>query len=149
MTSSQVNHPLFPDSRPQVIRSSVENSLRRLGTDRIDLYYQRRGDPGVPVEEAAGVMADLIREGKSPTGGCLKRMAIPCARPIYRGVMPQLAPEAFEKNRALLELIQTTAEARNAAPAWKSWTGSWTAWSCPRCLAALKSYKNKRKVCSK
>lgn len=64
MTSSQVNHPLFPDSRPQVIRSSVENSLRRLGTDRIDLDYQRRGDPGVPVEEAAGVMADLIREGK-------------------------------------------------------------------------------------
>ena len=40
MTSSQVNHPLFPDSRPQVIRSSVENSLRRLGTDYVDLYYQ-------------------------------------------------------------------------------------------------------------
>ena len=67
MTSSQVNHPLFPDSRPQVIRSSVENSLRRLGTDRIDLDYQRRGDPGVPVEEAAGVMkitaGDLLKLG--------------------------------------------------------------------------------------
>lgn len=42
----------------------MENSLRRLGTDHIDLYYQHRGDPAVPVEEVAGVMAGLIREGK-------------------------------------------------------------------------------------
>ena len=54
----------MPDSRPAVIRTSVENSLRRLGTDHIDLYYQHRADPNVPVEEVAGVMADLIREGK-------------------------------------------------------------------------------------
>lgn len=176
MTSNQVNHPLIPDSRPQVIRGSVENSLRRLGTDHIDLYYQHRGDPSVPVEEVAGVMADLIQEGKithwglsETDGDTLRRAHAVCpvtaiqnrysmmARwheslfPVleelnvglvafspmanglltgkydqnsrfetgtdYRGVMPQFAPEAFDKNRALLELIQTTAEAKNATPA--------------------------------
>lgn len=64
MKSNQVNKPLVPDSRPEVIRASAENSLRRLGTDHIDLYYQHRPDPHVPIEEVAGVMAELIREGK-------------------------------------------------------------------------------------
>ena len=62
--SSAVNKPLVPDSRPEVIRASVDASLKRLGTDHIDLYYQHRLDPKVPIEEVAGVMADLIREGK-------------------------------------------------------------------------------------
>lgn len=57
-------HALIPDSRPTTIRRSVEESLRRLRTDRIDLYYQHRIDPKVAPEEVAGVMADLIREGK-------------------------------------------------------------------------------------
>lgn len=64
MTSEQVNKPLVPDSRPEVIRASVENSLKRLGTDHIDLYYQHRVDPEVPVEEVAGVMGELMKEGK-------------------------------------------------------------------------------------
>ncbi|MDD7739619.1 MAG: aldo/keto reductase [Fusicatenibacter sp.] len=64
MTSPAVNKPLLPDSRPEVIRASVEASLMRLGTDHIDLYYQHRLDPKIPIEEVAGVMADLIREGK-------------------------------------------------------------------------------------
>lgn len=64
MESKQVNKPLLPDSRPEVIRASVENSLKRLGTDHIDLYYQHRVDPFVPVEEVAGVMQELIQEGK-------------------------------------------------------------------------------------
>lgn len=64
MTSSEVNKPLVPDSRPEVIRASVDASLRRLGTDYIDLYYQHRIDPNVPVEEVAGVMTDLIKQGK-------------------------------------------------------------------------------------
>jgi len=55
---------LRPDSRPEMIRYSVEESLRRLQTDRIDLYYQHRIDPKISPEEVAGVMADLIREGK-------------------------------------------------------------------------------------
>ena len=57
-------HAVIPDSRPATIRRAVEGSLRRLRTDRIDLYYQHRIDPKVAPEEVAGVMADLIREGK-------------------------------------------------------------------------------------
>lgn len=64
MSSPAVNKPLVPDSRPEVIRASVEASLKRLNTDHIDLYYQHRLDPKVPIEEVAGVMAGLIREGK-------------------------------------------------------------------------------------
>lgn len=57
-------HKLIPCSRPEVIRRSVEGSLRRLQTDHIDLYYQHRIDPDVQPEEVAEVMASLIREGK-------------------------------------------------------------------------------------
>ena len=57
-------HALIPDSRPATIRRSVEESLRRLHTDRIDLYYQHRIDPKVAPEEVADTMASLIREGK-------------------------------------------------------------------------------------
>lgn len=64
MSSTATNKPLVPDSRPEVIRASVEASLKRLGTDHIDLYYQHRLDPKIPIEEVAGVMTDLIREGK-------------------------------------------------------------------------------------
>lgn len=57
-------HAVIPDSRPVTIRRSVEESLRRLRTDRIDLYYQHRIDPKVAPEEVADTMASLIREGK-------------------------------------------------------------------------------------
>lgn len=57
------NH-LILDSRPEVIRKSVEGSLKRLGTDYIDLYYQHRIDPKVEPEAVAETMAALIREGK-------------------------------------------------------------------------------------
>ena len=63
-TSTAVNKPLIPDSRPETIRASLEGSLRRLGTDHIDLYFQHRMDPVVEPEAVAQVMADLIREGK-------------------------------------------------------------------------------------
>ncbi|MEV4600127.1 aldo/keto reductase [Amycolatopsis sp. NPDC049253] len=46
------------------VREAVENSLRRLGTDHIDLYYQHRVDPNVPIEETVGAMAELVRQGK-------------------------------------------------------------------------------------
>jgi aryl-alcohol dehydrogenase-like predicted oxidoreductase len=52
------------DSRPVRIREAVEGSLRRLATDRIDLLYQHRVDPAVPIEDVVGAMADLVREGK-------------------------------------------------------------------------------------
>ena len=52
------------DSRPEHIREAVEGSLRRLKTDHIDLLYQHRVDPAVPIEDVVGVMAVLVREGK-------------------------------------------------------------------------------------
>jgi aryl-alcohol dehydrogenase-like predicted oxidoreductase len=52
------------NSRPEYIRNTTEDSLRRLQTDRIDLYYQHRVDPDVPIEDVAGAVKDLIAEGK-------------------------------------------------------------------------------------
>lgn len=52
------------DGSPSHIRESIEGSLKRLGTDYIDLYYQHRLDPATPVEETVGALADLVREGK-------------------------------------------------------------------------------------
>jgi aryl-alcohol dehydrogenase-like predicted oxidoreductase len=52
------------DSRPEHVREAVEGSLRRLHTDHIDLLYQHRLDPNVPIEETVGAMAQLVREGK-------------------------------------------------------------------------------------
>ena len=52
------------DGSAEHVRSSIEGSLTRLGTDHIDLYYQHRVDPAVPIEETVGAMADLVKEGK-------------------------------------------------------------------------------------
>jgi aryl-alcohol dehydrogenase-like predicted oxidoreductase len=52
------------NSRPEQVRAVAEASLKRLKTDRIDLFYQHRVDPDVPIEDVAGTVADLIREGK-------------------------------------------------------------------------------------
>ncbi len=52
------------NSRPEHIRKALEGSLKRLRTDRIDLYYQHRVDPKVPIEDVAGTIKDLVKEGK-------------------------------------------------------------------------------------
>src|ERR1035438_9631644 len=52
------------DSRPEHVKEVAEASLRRLGTDRIDLLYQHRVDPQVPIEETVGAMGDLVKQGK-------------------------------------------------------------------------------------
>ncbi len=52
------------DGSAEHVRSSIEGSLARLGTDHVDLYYQHRMDPAVPIEETVGAMADLVKEGK-------------------------------------------------------------------------------------
>lgn len=52
------------NGRPEYVRSACEASLRRLGIDTIDLYYQHRVDPDVPIEETVGAMAGLVKEGK-------------------------------------------------------------------------------------
>ncbi|GAA3607799.1 aldo/keto reductase [Nonomuraea rosea] len=52
------------DSSPANIRAAVEGSLKRLGTDHIDLYYQHRVDPNTPIEDTAGALAELVQQGK-------------------------------------------------------------------------------------
>jgi aryl-alcohol dehydrogenase-like predicted oxidoreductase len=52
------------DSRPERIKAVAEASLKRLGTDRIDLFYQHRVDPKIPIEEVAGAVKELIQQGK-------------------------------------------------------------------------------------
>src|SRR5438445_4559283 len=65
-----VRDPTHPQVRgvngkPEYVRKSCEGSLRRLGIDRIDLYYQHRVDPDTPIEETVGAMAELVRAGKA------------------------------------------------------------------------------------
>src|SRR4029453_4019703 len=60
------NRPGFRgvSGKPDYVRQACEGSLRRLGVDVIDLYYQHRVDPDTPIEETVGAMADLVRKGK-------------------------------------------------------------------------------------
>src|SRR5215216_7723434 len=53
-----------PDGSAEHVRSSIHGSLKRLGTGHVDLYYQHRVDPNVPIEETVGAMAELVAEGK-------------------------------------------------------------------------------------
>jgi aryl-alcohol dehydrogenase-like predicted oxidoreductase len=64
MISHTGRGPGVPDSSPANIRVAVEGSLTRLGTGHIDLYYQHRVDPGTPIEDTVGALADLVVEGK-------------------------------------------------------------------------------------
>ena len=88
VVSTKFGHEYTPEgkwrwlnSRPDYIRHMTEGSLRRLKTDYIDLYYQHRVDPTVPIEDVAGTIQDLIREGKvrhfglSEAGGATIRRA--------------------------------------------------------------------------
>lgn len=56
--------PMGVDSRPENVRAVCDASLKRLGTDRIDLFYQHRVDPSVPIEDTVGAMAELVKAGK-------------------------------------------------------------------------------------
>lgn len=161
------------DSSPAAIRRSVEGSLKRLGVECIDLYYQHRIDPQVEPEVVAAAMAELIREGKIREWGIsevneayLRRAHAVCpvaaiqnrysmmarwyeslfpaleelgiafvafsplangvlsgqfdtqfAASDYRHGMPQFSPEGLEKNRALRDLLQQLAFAKEATPA--------------------------------
>jgi aryl-alcohol dehydrogenase-like predicted oxidoreductase len=64
MISHDGDGPGHLDSSPANIRTAVEGSLQRLGTDRIDLYYQHRVDPNTPIEDTVGALAELVTEGK-------------------------------------------------------------------------------------
>ena len=64
LVSHDGDGPGVLDSSPANIRKAVEGSLKRLGTDHIDLYYQHRVDPGTPIEETVGALAELVAVGK-------------------------------------------------------------------------------------
>jgi aryl-alcohol dehydrogenase-like predicted oxidoreductase len=64
MVSHAGGGPGVLDSSPANIRTAVEGSLRRLGTDHIDLYYQHRVDPNTPIEDTVGALAELVVQGK-------------------------------------------------------------------------------------
>jgi aryl-alcohol dehydrogenase-like predicted oxidoreductase len=163
------------NSRPEHIKEAVEGSLRRLGIETIDLYYQHRVDPDVPIEDVAGAVKALIQEGKvrhfglseaaaqtirrahavqpvaavqseyslwwrrpeagvlpacqelgigfvpySPLGkgfltGTIDEHAVFASNDI-RNTIPRFTPEARQANQALVELLKSIAERKNATP---------------------------------
>src|SRR5256885_461711 len=80
------------DSRPERVKLSVEGSLKRLRTDVIDLYYQHRVDPTVPIEDVAGTVKELIRQGKVRHFG-LSEAAAPTIRRAH-AVQPVAAVQS-------------------------------------------------------
>ncbi|MHB8302102.1 MAG: aldo/keto reductase [Acidobacteriaceae bacterium] len=64
MRDLKTGAPAGVNGRPEYVKSACEASLQRLGVETIDLYYQHRVDPNVPIEETVGAMAELVREGK-------------------------------------------------------------------------------------
>src|SRR5438876_868468 len=164
------------DSRPEHIKEVAEASLKRLKTDRIDLFYQHRVDPDVPIEDVAGAVKDLIQEGKvrhfglSEAGVQTIRRAhavhpvtalqseyslwwrkpevevLPTLEELgigfvpfsplgkgfltgkidenttfdssdFRNIVPRFTPEARKANQALVDLLQSIGERKNATPA--------------------------------
>jgi aryl-alcohol dehydrogenase-like predicted oxidoreductase len=61
------------NGRPDYVKQACDASLRRLGVDMIDLYYQHRVDPETPIEETIGAVSELVATGKSTTSGCRRR----------------------------------------------------------------------------
>lgn len=165
------------NSRPEQIRAVAEASLKRLRIETIDLFYQHRVDPAVPIEDVAGTVKDLIAEGKvrhfgmsepgaetvrrahavqpvavlqneyslwtrgvetngileacdelgiglvpySPLGKGFLTGAMSSETKLgdddFRSRLPRFTPEAMEKNQALVDLLKSVAEAKQATPA--------------------------------
>ena len=164
------------DSHPELIRKSVEGSLKRLRVEAIDLYYQHRVDPNIPIEDVAGTVKDLIKEGKvkhfglsepgvntirrahavQPVTAIQSEYSLWWRRPEeellpvleklgiglvpfsplgkgflaglfdakatfdssdFRSLLPRFTPEAVAANQALVVLIRSFADRKNATPA--------------------------------
>jgi aryl-alcohol dehydrogenase-like predicted oxidoreductase len=84
--------PGVADSTAANVKAAVEGSLKRLGTDRIDLYYQHRVDPHTPIEETAQAVADLITEGKVLTSACPRQHRKRSAAPTRCNRSPHCRP---------------------------------------------------------
>ncbi len=180
------------DSRPEYIKESVEGSLKRLRVETIDLLYQHRVDPEVPIEDVAGTVNDLIEEGKVKHLGLSEagvqtirrahavqpvtavqseyslwwrepeRELLPALEELgigfvpfsplgkgfltgkidenttfdnsdFRNIVPRFEPEAREANRALVDLLRTIANRKNATPAQiaLAWLLAQNPWTVP------------------
>src|SRR6267142_2692324 len=110
--------------RPEYVKAACEASLNRLRVERIDLYYQHRVDPQVPIEETVGAMAELVQEGKVRFLGLSEANAATLRRayavhPIddldandYRRNAPRFQGENFQKNLDLVKKIEELAAAK-------------------------------------
>src|SRR3979490_3324260 len=91
LVSHSGGRPGVLDSSPANIRVAVEGSLKRLGTDHIDLYYQHRVDPNTPIEDTVGALAELVAAGKVRHIGLSEAGAatIRRAHVVHQGTAPQ------------------------------------------------------------
>ena len=92
------------NGRPEYVKEACEASLRRLNTDYIDLYYQHRVDPDVPIEETVGAMADLVKEGKVRYLGLSEAAPKPFAAPI-RNIQSQLCKLSIRSGAEKLKKV--------------------------------------------
>ena len=104
------------NSRPEHIKKVVEESLQRLRTDRIDLYYQHRVDPKVPIEDVAGAIKELIREGKVLHFG----LSEASARTIRRAHAVQPVAAVQTEYSFMEQRSGTERRARQLARSWES-----------------------------
>ncbi len=114
------------DSRPERIRLVADASLKRLRTDRIDLFYQHRVDPNVPIEDVAGTVKDLIREGKVKHFG-LSEAGVQTIRRAH-AVQPVAALRASTRCGGVSQRRNCCRRAR-----------SWASGSCPSARSAKAS----------
>src|SRR2546428_1624031 len=104
-------HPVGLNSRPEYIKETVEGSLKRLRVDTIDLLYQHRVDPNVPIEDVAGAVKDLIQEGKVKHLGLSEAGAQTIRR--AHAIQPVTAPQSeysLRRERPEEEIIPTLEE---------------------------------------
>jgi hypothetical protein len=100
------------DSRPETIKQSVQRSLERLKVDTIDLLYQHRVDPGVPIEDVAGTVKELIQEGKVRPAASTKTFS--SSRPATSTTNP--TPPTARSTAATPKASSAASSARKRAP---------------------------------